>query len=393
MPEAAPYLPGLKSGVSRCENENQQALVTYIVRQLQVGQAPDEIAAQLKAANWSEDLIHQGFLTAQAQMLPTSMQNQLPQANNPVAGDQPLPQANGRRRGRIRTGWVLLKQSLKLLNGNRYLFRYLLMTWVVILIVEALMFVALMFGPYSLLNNTSGAEWTIFTFTSYVVVYFIINFYAAALAANILDIFKGQKRPYQEYIHEARAKIVPILVFSIIQAIVGTIISYVIERVRLIGYMVIWLLGTAWSLGTMFVIPIIVDNDTSAPKAIKQSISFFKQTWGEGVVAKTTVNAPLALLTLLLMLIFWPLLFITAFAGGYIAVILLATLYLFLQISLAIVGSFSNSVINVALYYYAKNHQIPPGFSGDMLNQVFVKRKHRFGKKARKDAAGISPVQ
>ncbi len=365
-------------------NEHQRALVNYITDQLATVGDPDAIYTQLVAAGWPEDQIRQAFSTLHAQILPTAVQPQPAPAS--AAPDQPkqvLPQATGSKRGRIRTGRALLQQSVRLLNGNRYLFRYMLMTWVVIMAVEIVLFLVIYFAPSILLNvYGTGPAWYPFVFLSYVAIYFLINFYAAALAGNIQDIFRGQRKPYQAYIAATRGKAGPIFVFSVIDAIVGMILRYVVERVRFVGWILVWLLGTVWSLGTMFVLPMIMDMDVSAPQAIKQSVRFFKQTWGEGVTAKVTVNAPLGLITLLLCLVFWPLFIIAMLSGSVPLVITLAFVYVFLQVTIAIIGSFANSVVNIALYYYATTHQVPPGFSADMLNQVFVKRKRRFGKKA-----------
>jgi hypothetical protein len=95
--------------------DNQQKLTEYIQGQIQQGQTPDTIAGQLRASGWAEDQIKQAFLAVQAQTVPSSMQSA------PVQNNTPAPQANGRRWGRIRTGWRLFTHSLKLLNGNRYL--------------------------------------------------------------------------------------------------------------------------------------------------------------------------------------------------------------------------------------------------------------------------------
>ena len=373
-------------------DEHQQSLVNYIIQQLQIGQTSDEIFGQLQAAGWPLDRIQQAFLTVQAQALPTTMQTQ-PHPEAATVASEVVPQANGTRRGRVRTGWILLKQSVKLLNGNRYLFRYLLMTWVAIIVVMAALFLVIHFAGSAFwgANGNSSLQWYIFTFFSYVLVYFVINFYAAALAGNIFGIFKGERQPYHVYIQAARAKAGPIFVFSVIQAIVGMVLSYIVERIRFVGWIISWLLGVAWSLGTMFTLPIIISTDTSAPKAIKQSIRFFKQTWGESVVTKVTVNAALGLITLLLALICFPLLVILGLSGSIVGLRILLIAYLFLQLTLTIIGSFSNSVINAALYHYATTGQVPPGFSSDMLNQVFVKRKRRLFKK-RSEAIGHDQV-
>lgn len=218
-----------------------------------------------------------------------------------------------------------------------------------------------------------------FAFLTYIITYFIINFYAVALAANMLDIFDGNKKSYQEYVRFTRGKIGTILIFSIISASVGMFLQYVVERIKFVGWIISWLLGTAWSLGTMFVLPIIAREEVGAPTAIKRSIGFFKQTWGENIVAKITVNLPLALINIAMLFVFGLLAVGAVMLESWPLLILLFVLFIIASLTLSIIGSFANSLINTALYYYAANQRIPAAFSEDMLNSIFIPRtKRRF---------------
>ena len=367
-------------------DDTQEKLKNYISQQLQTGQTPDEIAGQLSASGWPHDHLRAAFLAVQNQVLPTHMQTAAaahqPESSTPVAASL-IPQANGKRRGRIKTGWILFKQSIHILRGNKYLFRYLLMTWVAVLAFNVVIFLVVYFG-YNIFSNGEGnytARYYILAFLCYLITYSIINFYAAALASNILDLFKGVRKPYGEYIAKAKAKFRPIFVYSLIESIIGMILRYVVERIRWVGWIIAWLLGTLWSLGTMFVLPLIMDTDVSGTKAIKQSVTFFKQTWGENITAKVSVNAPLFIIQVILLIVFMPIFYAAALAGGYALAVAIVLVYFFLALSVAIVGSFANSLINVALYYYAVHREVPPGFDADMLNRIFIKRKRRFFKK------------
>src|SRR5664279_1292070 len=119
-------------------NSNAQTIIqqlqTYISSQIQIGVTPDELVAQLRTANWDEESIRQAFVAHQAAQLRTGMvqqtqvENVSQQLTSSEASAGILPQAAGRRRGRIRTGWLLFRQSMRILNGNRYLLRYMAMT-------------------------------------------------------------------------------------------------------------------------------------------------------------------------------------------------------------------------------------------------------------------------
>lgn len=296
-----------------------------------------------------------------------------------------IPQANGKKRGRIKTGWILLKHSVAVLRGNPLLLRYLGMTYAWIMLTTVIFigiyFVIAAVLPRSADSSDSSATYIgyVIVFLSYLITYFIINFYAAALAANMLDIFRGQKREYDYYVGVARTKVGPIFVFSLISASVGMFLQYVAERFRVVGWIIAYFLSTAWSLGTMFVLPIIVEEEVGAPKAIGQSFRFFKKTWGESITAKITVNFPLGLIQFGLLIPFGLGLYGAISTQLVPLIILVLVLYVLSTIALSIVGSFANSLINTALYYYAAHQQIPAAFSAEMLNSVFIPKTKKRG--------------
>jgi hypothetical protein len=169
----------------------------------------------------------------------------------------------------------------------------------------------------------------------------------------------------------------------LISSIIGVILEYIIEKLGWIGDLIAWLVGAAWSLGTMFTLPIIMDKESSGTAAIKESWGLFKQTWGEGITAKVSAGTPVAILQILLAVAFFGLLIGVSFSGSWIVVAVVVGIYILLSVSLAVIGSYASSFISVALYYYAVNRQIPPGFDADMLNQVFIKSKRQLKKEAK----------
>lgn len=373
-------------------DEQIEQLKVYIRQQIQGGVEPNVIASHLHASGWPPEAVEQAFKAVQATMIPTVQQANAPGQSATI----PPPQVKGSLLSRIKTGWLILKQSVKVLNGNKYLLRYLAMTylWVVILTIG---FVALFLGFREIIYDPNsidpGSSLSLLgfalVFVNYVVIYFVINFYAAALAANMLQIFLGRNEPFSAFTKLAWSKAPTIFLFSLIQATVGIILEFIVERIRFIGWFLSWLLGTMWSLGTLFVLPIIVTSDASAPKAIKQSVNFFKATWGENITAKVTVNTPLALINIAVIAVFWPLFFVVMMTGSLAGVLAVLIAFLFVQLTIAIIGSFANSLLNVSLFYYATYHQVPPSFDAELLNRVFVKRKRRFfGKDKQASVAG-----
>ena len=366
-------------------DQNTQNLTNYIRQQLQNSISPDEIQQQLIGAGHTVENIQKAFQMLHQEMMPTV--TTAASVSSPADSLAPvdIPQANGKKRGRIKTGWILLKHSVAVLRGNPLLLRYLGMTYAWIMLTTVIFigiyFVIAAVLPRSADSSDSSATYIgyVIVFLSYLITYFIINFYAAALAANMLDIFRGQKREYDYYVGVARTKVGPIFVFSLISASVGMFLQYVAERFRVVGWIIAYFLSTAWSLGTMFVLPIIVEEEVGAPKAIGQSFRFFKKTWGESITAKITVNFPLGLIQFGLLIPFGLGLYGAISTQLVPLIILVLVLYVLSTIALSIVGSFANSLINTALYYYAAHQQIPAAFSAEMLNSVFIPKTKKRG--------------
>src|SRR5258708_25380690 len=100
-------------------------LKNYVAKQLQAGLQPNEVTTQLRQAGWDEETIQQAFSLVQAQIAPTPAA--ATQEAVGVTSVVPQTATFGKKRGRIKTGWLLLKQSLKVLKNNEGLVRYVLM--------------------------------------------------------------------------------------------------------------------------------------------------------------------------------------------------------------------------------------------------------------------------
>ena len=90
---------------------NTPELATYIKAQLQSGVSAYTIAAQLRTANWQEAHISAGFEEAQLQMAPTPVVSPISNEGSP---QQQLPPPL--QQGRMKTGWMLFKQSFSIIK-------------------------------------------------------------------------------------------------------------------------------------------------------------------------------------------------------------------------------------------------------------------------------------
>ena len=386
----------------------------YILSQIKSGLAPEDITAQLRGAGWQEADIVAGFEQAQAQIAPPPVQAPAvdtptqptpqqfadqpamsTQPNEPVATDVNSPASQPARqqlpppikRGRMKTGWLLFKQSLAIIKTNPALWRYMVMsmlvTFLFIILIIAItvidMFTTNLIAvpgaddtyDVTLLGYALGVLATI-TMTS------VTFYYATALSSHVLSIFRGEQTQYAQHIKAARSKLPAIITFAIITVIIGYILRTLEQRFRLVGWIISKIIGILWALATTFVISIIADSEASAPTSIKQSIALFKENWAETITSRVTLGGALFLVYFLVMIpVTFVLFMVFGALFGSVGLFIAAAIFIVGVVVLSILETLATNILNVCLYYYAKYGIIPPSFSPELLASVFVDKKKK----------------
>lgn len=374
---------------------NRQEISNYIFSQLQSGLTQADITGQLQAAGWSDEDIQSGFKAARGELKPTTPAQ--PQQPTAAVGAQPSP-ANPQpatspqqlpppiNRGRMKTGWLLFKQSFSVIKKNPELWRYMIvsMIWNLLLCIILIVFIIYDVENGSILFVENGEEiyptlpGIVLLIVSSIVLTTITYYYATGLSAHVLNIFRAQQTSYKQSMSLARGKLPAIITFSIITVIVGYILQLLEERFKFIGWIVSKFLGLLWALATAFVIPIIADSNSNGGKAVKESVILFKENWGETATSRITLGGLVYLVYFLVMVpltIFLSIVMTTAF--GPIAILAVLALFFIGAIILFTVEALATNILNVALYYYAKHKVIPPAFSPELLASVFVDKKKK----------------
>jgi hypothetical protein len=154
-----------------------------------------------------------------------------------------------------------------------------------------------------------------------------------------------------------------ILIWAVIAATVGLILKMIEDRAGFLGQVAAAIIGGAWSLVTMFVVPVFVFEDKGVFSAVKESWAIIKKTWGESIVGNISIFLVFAAIGLAGFLIVIGALFSgigTLFLGALAFFIILIAV-------LAIVASAMQGIFVVALYTYAKTGEIPEVFDRDMI--------------------------
>jgi hypothetical protein len=225
-------------------------------------------------------------------------------------------------------------------------------------------------------NNGQPPAWTYaVAFAFYFCNYFVIVFCNAALISCALMRFGGQEPTLADGFRAAAARLPQILAWALVSATVGVLLKVVESAHEKVGQIISALLGTAWTVITYFVVPVLVVEKVGPFQAIKRSLAILRQTWGEALLGGIGLG-------LFKLLLFLPGLLLLV--GGIalcaavqplavgLAVVGLGVLYL---LGCAAVSAALDTIFLSALYQFAAVGQLPPGFDAATLRGAFRSKK------------------
>jgi hypothetical protein len=276
---------------------------------------------------------------------------------------------------RINTSFALAKASWGVLMKDKQLALFPVISsvaCVAILISFAIPvgILAFLIGPDNLQEKYNLAWEIPVTFLFYLFTYFAIIFCNSALVSCALMRFNGETPTLMHGFKAAGARWPQILAWAAVSATVGLILKLIENAHEKVGQIVASLLGTAWTIMTYFVVPILVVEKLGPFAAIKRSIEVMRKTWGEALagnfglgIFKFLLFLPALLLIAITVILFvvglWP-----------VALIVLVPTLLYL-LAWGAVGSALDTIYLTALYQYAAFNLVPSGFEGDTLSRAF----------------------
>jgi hypothetical protein len=136
----------------------------------------------------------------------------------------------------------------------------------------------------------------------------------------------------------------------------------------------IGLVGLAWSLATLFVIPIIAYEGVGGFEAIKRSAGVIKRRWGEAVVGQAGIMLVMWILAIVVGVVFGVIGIIALSSGSGvglgIGILLIAVAILGVLFIIALASTLQ-SIYTTVLYQYAAMGQTSEAFSRNLLDSAF----------------------
>ncbi|MEM3373959.1 MAG: DUF6159 family protein [Candidatus Woesearchaeota archaeon] len=221
----------------------------------------------------------------------------------------------------------------------------------------------------------------VLVFIFYLGTSFIATFFNVSVVYCAKKRFEGKDPSFMEGLKEAFKRIHLIFLWSIVSATVGLILRILEDSVRrskqsdlakMFFNLIIGLLGAAWSVVSIFVVPAIVFDNVGPFQALKNSVHAIKKTWGESLIRHYGLGLAEFVFVLLGLLILIPGIFLLGVVWQLgVALILLFVVY---EVVVFLVFSAANTIFNTALYMYAKGHHVKL-FGEETLKHAFVNEK------------------
>lgn len=211
----------------------------------------------------------------------------------------------------------------------------------------------------------------------YFVSMFTATFFNVAFYNEILNALQGEAVSISDGLRFACTKWKTILMWTVFAGAVGYTIKALEQRFGWVGQLVMKLVGTAWSIACVFVIPVIITEETTSNpfQVLKKSALTLKQTWGESLVGYAGVS--FGGLIVLFASLLW--------LGGTIATSIALHLYWLIAVAVVVwvfaliawsyLMSVASQIFRCALFVYASGGALPAPYTPEMMELAWKKRK------------------
>lgn len=280
---------------------------------------------------------------------------------------------------RISNGFHLARSSWAVLLKDKHLLWYPIISGFLVLLVVASFAVPLAtlvdwtsFEQQAESNQGKPPAWIYaVAFAFYFCTYFVIIFCNSALISCAIMRFNGMDPTLGDGFRMALARLPQIFAWALVSATVGMILKAIENAHEKAGYYVSLIIGTAWSIMTYFVVPVLVVEKVGPFAAIGRSVAILKKTWGEALVGKLGMGFFLFLLFLPVILLF--VVGVLMLANGMtvpgVVVLVLAVVAVLLH---SAVSSALNTILLAALYQFAAKGTVAPEYDRSTFEQAFT---------------------
>lgn len=309
---------------------------------------------------------------------------------------------------RFKNGFMLLGNSFAVMRANPRLLLFPFATAVLTMVIGGLFLTPIVFQPSSH-RYTEAAHWAevgsrlivtgppdaadlregrdrhvslskaalAYFVLAYFLSMFLATFFNVAFVHEIFDALDGNSVSVSEGIAFALTKLKPILMWTLFAGVIGLLIKALEQRFGFFGRWIIRLIGTAWSVAAVFVIPVLVIEKTTVNplEVVKRSAAVIRAAWGEalGGYAGLQIGGFIVVTSLLVVgglsgWAGWASQSFAPFIAGMLAWLAFACAFTY---ALGVAGQ----IYLCVLYRYATAGAVPAGYTPEMLGSAWTPKK------------------
>ena len=282
--------------------------------------------------------------------------------------------------------WEITKLTFRVINQDRELLWFALLSFIfsslfaLAMIVPSIVPVLMEEG---LSKESLEAYQYVILFITYFGLAFIATFFNVCVVYTAKTRFEGGNATFGESIGFAFSRIGLIFQWSLLSATVGLvlrILDNLASRLGKIGevvaHIIIGLIGMAWSIVTIFVVPVLVYEGLGPVAAVKKSMGVIKKTWGESLIRSIGLGLVQFFVFILVVAISAGITYILSQAFEIMGLLIGIGVGAALVLLTALIFNVANTIYSTALYVYANQNEIAAGFNEHVVRDAFkVRRK------------------
>ena len=274
----------------------------------------------------------------------------------------------------IGNSWSLIKSSAKILDADRELLIFPILSSVAVLLLTAVFFVPMLLVGYFGRVANQGLQVVdyLILFLFYLIQYLLIFFSNTALVGAAMIRIRGGDPTIRDGLKIATDRFTNIFLYALIASTVGMLLSLIKERGNVLSKIVVSLIGFVWNVATFLVVPILAVEDVGPVEAIKRSVGYLKKTWGEQLVGSFSIGLVFNFLILLVMGAGALLIVLLANSGAqawtFVSVFVVAVIFI---LGISLINSTLTGIYTAAVYQYAATGEAGSFFELDAVQNAF----------------------
>jgi hypothetical protein len=277
--------------------------------------------------------------------------------------------------GKIARSWELVKASWAVLQADKELLIFPVLSTIAVMVVMATFAVPMFLTGVLEHGFVRGGGIPIpailLGFVFYAVQYTIIFYCNSALVGAAMIRLKGGDPAIGDGFRIANQHFASIVGYALLSATVGIILRSIARR-GILGRIIATVFGLAWNLATFLAVPVLVVEGVGPIEAVKRSTHLLKKTWGEQIAGNLGIGAAFTLVFLGVVALFGGALALAISTHSAPLIVGVVAVFVLAGVLMSLVGSTLSAIYTAAVYRYATE-----GDAGGMFEAALVRDAFR----------------